>query len=77
MPRTIAAIACEIAADWKKPSVYALPYLNAMRSLQGINDSYYSDDARGVVLYFLSNAGSWKGDTARRIKAELNSMLKA
>jgi hypothetical protein len=27
------------------------------------------------VRYFLANASSWRGETARRIKAELNAML--
>jgi hypothetical protein len=28
------------------------------------------------VRYFLANATSWKGETARAIKAELKAMLK-
>jgi len=28
------------------------------------------------VRYFLSNATTWRGDTARRIKAELKEMLR-
>jgi hypothetical protein len=74
--RPLSVIAKEIAADWKNLSPYAKPYLDAMRQLKSINDSYYADDARSVVLYFLSNASSWKGDTAKRIKAELKQLLK-
>ena len=33
------------------------------------------DDARGIVLYFLSNAGSRRGEVAKRVKAELRGML--
>jgi len=29
-----------------------------------------------IVRYFLSNATTWRGETARRIKAELKQMLK-
>jgi hypothetical protein len=47
-----------------------------MLSLSTIGDSYGCDDARGIVLYFLSNARTWKGETARRVKAELNAILK-
>lgn len=42
-----------------------------------MSDTYGDDDAKGIVAYFLSNATTWRGDDARRIKAELNAMLKA
>lgn len=77
MVRNINVIAREVLADWKKPSPYALPYIKAMLALQSIDDKYLFEDGRSVVLYFLSNAGSWRGDTARRVKAELNAALKA
>lgn len=73
--RPIEVIAREISRDWKNPAYYAVPYLEAMHELYSINDRYYSDDARSIVLYFLSNAAGWRGDTARRIKAELKAML--
>jgi hypothetical protein len=41
-----------------------------------IRDRFGHDDARGLVLYFLSNAGSWRGPVAKRIKAELKAALK-
>jgi hypothetical protein len=47
-----------------------------MYALESINDNFYADSGRSVVLYFLANANSWRGDTARRIKAELKAMLK-
>ena len=47
-----------------------------MRSLNTIGDSYGYDDGKGIVLYFLSNATSWRGDDARRIKAELKALVK-
>ena len=74
--RMIDTIAYEIIADWKNMSIHARPYVNAMLSLRRVNDSYGCDDARGIILYFLSNAGSWRGETAKRIKAELKGMLK-
>lgn len=76
MARPIYAIAREIRKDWTKPSCYALPYLDAMSSLDSIDDSYGWDSAKSIVLYFLSNASSWRGETAKRIKAELKSMCK-
>ena len=76
MNRTLDVIARDISRDWQKPYFGAVPYLDAMRSLQTIGDRYYFDDAESIVRYFLANASSWKGDTARAIKAELKAMLK-
>lgn len=67
--------ATEIKRDWKNVSPYAQPYLDAMEDLNTINDNYFLDSARSVVAYFLSNASGWRGDNARRIKAELKAML--
>lgn len=74
--RTLRAIALEIKSLWTKPYFGAVPYLEAMMSLNSIKDNYYLDSGESVVLYFLANAQTWKGEDARRIKAELNAMLK-
>jgi hypothetical protein len=74
-PRPLATIAREIRTDWPNPYFGAVPYLGAMLSLQSINDAYGLDTARSIVQYFLANAKTWRGDTARRIKAELKSIL--
>ena len=75
--RPIYEIAREIRKDWgAKLSPYAKPYLEAMECLDSIDDRYYFDSGKSVVLYFLCNAGTWKGETARRIKAELKAMTK-
>ncbi len=75
--RPIYEIASEAIHNWPKPYFGAVPYLEAMYSLDRITDDYGADTARSVVLYFLSNATTWRGETARRIKAELNAILKA
>jgi len=75
-PRPLYQIAREIAMNWPKPYFGAVPYLEAMHSLWLISGDYYGDSAESIVRYFLSNATTWKGETARRIKAELNLMLK-
>jgi methyl-accepting chemotaxis protein len=72
--RPLSAIAKNIKADWKNPG-YAKPYLDAMADLDKITDKYHADDAKSVVLYFLSNASTWKGPDAKEIKAELKAML--
>ena len=73
--RPLHVIAREISADWKKPYFGAVPYLDAMRTLNSIRGEYYNDSAQSIVAYFLANAGTWRGDNARRIKAELKAML--
>ena len=74
-PRTLWTIARDIRAHWVKPYFGAVPYLDALDSLSHIDDSYGFDDAESIVRYFLANAGTWRGDDARRIKAELKAML--
>lgn len=74
--RTISAIATEIKEVWKNIYFGAVPYLNAMLRLDTVNDYYGADSARDIVNYFLSNATYWRGEDARRIKKELNELLK-
>jgi len=76
-PRSLSAIAREIRRDWKKPYFGAVPYLEAMRSLDSIHDRYGMDPGTEIVLYFLSNATTWRGEVARRIKAELKALVKS
>jgi hypothetical protein len=73
--RNLNEIAREISSDWQKPYFGAVPYLSAMRGLTDIKDSYCYDSGESVVRYFLANASTWRGDVARRVKAELKSML--
>ena len=74
--RSLSIIAAEIRKDWKKPYFGAVPYLNAMMCLDSINDNYGFDTGKSIVLYFLANAGTWRGEVAKRIKKELNAMAK-
>lgn len=74
--RPLYTIAREIRKDWKKVSPYAAPYLQAMSCLNSVDDNYILDSGRSIVSYFLANAGSWRGETAKRIKAELKAMVK-
>ena len=73
--RPLSVIARDIRATWPKVYFGAVPYLQAMAQLGSINDKYYEDSARSVVNYFLANAGTWRGEDARRIKAELKAMV--
>lgn len=75
--RNLSEIAREIRKDWSKVYFGAVPYLDAMSTLESINDNYYMDSGKSVVMYFLANAGTWRGEVAREIKKELNKMLKS
>ena len=76
--RSLSEIAREIhgecnTKDWY---VYAEAYVVPMMSLDSMSDRFYEDTAESVVSYALANLTSWRGENARRIKAELNGMLK-
>jgi len=72
--RTLNEIAREIRADWKKVNFAAKPYLDAMESPGTVSDIFGHDTGRTIALYFLANSGAWRGETAKRIKAELRSI---
>jgi hypothetical protein len=73
--RPLFVIADEISLCWKKPYFGAVPYLDAMKSLSGPSDNFGFDSGKEIVLYFLANANGWRGDDARRIKAELKKIV--
>lgn len=77
--RPLYIIAREILSDWgtrgSGVNYAALPYLKAMREMESVTDAYGADDGRGIVLRFLGNAGAWRGETAKRVKAELRQMV--
>jgi len=79
--RPIYTIAEEIYKLWRKPNGQsnvwygAVPYLEAMSFLDKTTDMYFDDTAKSVVVYFISNAATWRGEDARRIKNELRQMF--
>lgn len=68
---TISAISRLIHRHWANVNYAAVPYLDAMGTLQSIDQPYYQDSGKSVVLYFLANAGGWRGEVAKAVKAEL------
>lgn len=84
--RTFSVIAVEVLHLWKTKYgkdlpwslKCALPYLEAMLECDTTNkdEAYYAETVESVVIYFLANITNWRGDDAKRIKAELKSMLK-
>jgi hypothetical protein len=75
MTRPLHEIAADIEYDWTNVNYAAAPYLDALHTLNKITDMYYADTGKSAVMYFLANAGSWRGEKAREIKAELKGML--
>lgn len=78
---TIAQIARMIRDDWslrgKGVNFAAKPYLDAMLSMETVQSSYGLDTGQSIVVYFLSNASSYRGDLARAVKIELKKRLAA
>ena len=74
--RFLSEIADDIRANWPNVNYAAKPYLDAMDTLTCIEDTYILDSAKSIILYFLANAASWRGETAKRIKAELKDICK-
>lgn len=74
--RPLSAIAADIRKHWTPAHNGALPYLFAMGQLTLLTDDYVSESARSIVVHFLSNADTWTGPTAKRIKKELDTYLR-
>lgn len=74
--RPLWAIVGDIRRNWPNPYFGAVPYLEAMANLSSVDDDYGFDSGRDIVRYFLANATSWRGEDARRIKAELKGLVK-
>lgn len=77
MPRPLFQIAADIYRNWPRASIHALPYIHAMRHLNTMADNYGHDSALSIVLYFLSNANTWRGAEAKRIKDELKDLVRS
>ena len=73
--RKVYQIAQNIRSDWgNKITPEAKHYLSAMLCIDNKNDMYGADRADSIILYFLSNASSYRGETAKRLKAELKAL---
>ncbi len=79
MARPISEIAKEIIGNWRPVNFAAKPYLREMLRVSDISDPDpdlgFPGAARNFVTGFLGNAGTWRGDAARRLKAELKGLL--
>jgi hypothetical protein len=68
--KTVYQIAREIRANWPKPYFGAVPYLNAM-----LTTDYGFENEESIVLYFLSNASSYRGELAKEHKKQLKQIV--
>lgn len=75
--RTFQQIARDIKSTWLNVYFGAVPYLEAMLTLNTTDpDAMYGfETAECIAKYFLANAQTFRGADARRLKAELKSML--
>ena len=74
---SLAEIARVVYKDWgAKVNFAAKPYLEAMATLESIDQMYFCDSGSSIVAYFLSNATSWRGEVAREVKKELKKRIK-
>ena len=74
LPTAPYQLAKVILTDWKRPYFGAVPYIQAMRCLQSFDDEYGCDSGRSVGLYFLANAGTWRGPMAKAVKAQIKKL---
>jgi hypothetical protein len=73
--RHLHQIARDIRKDWGSKMYFgAKPYVDAMATLTSIDEMYGFDSAKSIVLYFLANAQTWRGETAKTIKTELKKL---
>jgi hypothetical protein len=61
----------------------AQPYLEAMLTMVGVGSTvdpsdirFGMDDPRRIIITFLGNAATWRGETARTVKARLKEIAK-
>lgn len=73
MNRKLSEIAKDILQHWKNPYFGAKPYIQAMLLINSAepNAPYLYESAEDIVAYFLANATTFRGEDAKRIKAEL------
>jgi hypothetical protein len=73
---SLSAIARFVHKDWPRPYFGCVPYMEAMLSLERVTDTFGADTGQYVVRGFLSNCATYRGASARVVKAELNARLR-
>lgn len=82
LTRPLYEIAAEIRADYAakgKPVHYAAkPYVDALTTMPvhtDLRSRFYDDPVDELVIRLLGNLGTWRGETATRVKDELKAAL--
>ena len=75
--RTFQQVARDIKSAWLNVYFGAVPYLEALLQLDTADPGalYINETAKDIALYFLANARTFRGDTAKSLKAELKTMI--
>lgn len=66
----------DLKTQGKKVPFGAVPYMDALSLTDNMDDRYGVETARDLVPYLLCNLSTYRGETARMIKAEFNRRLK-
>lgn len=66
----------DLQSQGKKVPFGAQPYLDALRQMDSADDVYGVESGKTIIAYALSNLTSYKGPTARAVKAELKRRMK-
>jgi hypothetical protein len=74
--RPLSEIAGEIRRSWKSAPPSAAHYVDVMSQMDAPDDDYEGDPGAAIVFCFLAKAAAWQGETARRIKAELEALTR-
>jgi hypothetical protein len=72
----LSEVARVVRDDWKNVYFGAVPYLDAMSTMDSIKDNFLADKGTHIVNYFLGNAQTWRGPVARIVKKELTKRVK-
>lgn len=75
--RTFRQIALEIKETWKNQYFGAKPYVDALLTLDTSDPSapYIFETAKDMVIGFLANAQTFRGEVAKNLKQELKNMI--
>ncbi len=74
--KSLSQYANEILSDWPNPPEHVRERLIALQSVDQITGYYDLDTVKSIVLYVLAGMGGWRGETAKKIKKELNDICK-
>lgn len=74
---TFAEIVQVIRQDWARPYFGAVPYLDALGSMDtdDLDALYGVERIRDILPYLTGNLTTWRGPVARAVKAELKGRM--